>query len=130
MDNHLFEEALLIVPSVQVQLPEHAAWPKILRWIYLRWAEHYQQQNQWQDVIYTIEEWFGEPTSAADDKKALKMLANAYQQLVVKALRNHAPETAETHVERCTSHYSAAVCGKGSAKLQQYRAANRRAQKS
>lgn len=124
VEQQRFEDGLLVLALTEGHLQNPEAWPSITTWFYLRWAEHYWQQSQWQDVIAVLSEYISQPHyQPQEDSKPQELIASAFYNWVLKLSENNELDAAAQVVAQCRATPAhQAACQKANKVLQQARA--------
>lgn len=117
-----FDDGLLVLALVEGHLTDPKAWPDMVNWFYLRWAEYQWEQNNWEEVVTILAEYLSQPgESIKDTKHPQQIIGSAYNNWVLELVDARDLEQAETIVNECRARFSTTVCERAQKVLKQGR---------
>lgn len=106
-----FDEGLLVLTLVEGHLSDPKAWPDMVSWFYLRWAEYQWNQKNWEQVVAILAEYFGQHGGVASaTEHPREVLGSAYHNWVLELVEARDWEQAKTISNECRSQFSTEVC--------------------
>ena len=119
-----FDDGILVLSLVEGHLTRPKAWPDMVSWFYMRWAESYWNEKDWMGVIDVLSEITARPGSDESQKRHLDLMASAYRNWVIEYVQMADIDGAAALVERCEMNFGHLdICQKGSTTLEQARKA-------
>ena len=115
-----FDEGLLVLALVEGHLSDPKAWPDMVNWFYLRWAEYQWNQKNWSEVVTILTEYLGQYQSAGQDAKhPQEVIGSAYNNWVLELVETKDLEQAKTITKECRAQFSDTVCARAQKVLAQ-----------
>jgi hypothetical protein len=122
-----FDDGLLVLALVEGHLSDPKAWPEMVNWFYLRWAEYQWEQNNWEEVVTILAEYLSQPgESIKDTNHPREIIGSAYHNWVLELVEARDLSQAETIANECLAKFSAAVCERAQNLLKQSRKRDKR----
>lgn len=117
-----FDDGLLVLALVEGHLSDPKAWPDMVSWFYLRWAEYQWEQKNWEEVVTILAEYLSQPGDSIKDANHPKeIIGSAYNNWVLELVDASDLSQAETVAGECRARFSAAVCERAQNVLEQGR---------
>lgn len=124
-ENKRFDDGLLVLALVEGHLSDPKAWPDMVNWFYLRWAEHQWESQNWREVVSILTEYLSQP-AMKDPAHPREIIGSAYNNWVLELVEARDMEQAEIVAGECAASFSAAVCERARKVLEQGRKRNKR----
>jgi hypothetical protein len=106
-----FDEGLLVLALVEGHLSDPKAWPDMVNWFYLRWAEYQWNQKNWHEVVTILTEYLGQSrVTTPETKHPHELIGSAYHNWVLELVDARDFEQAKTINNECRAQFSAAIC--------------------
>lgn len=122
-----FDDGLLVLTLVEGHLTDPKAWPDMVNWFYLRWAEHQWEDKNWREVVTVLTEYLNQPVGVVKDTAhPRQIIGSAYNNWVLELVEARDLEQAEVITAECLAGYSAEVCERASKILAEGRKRKRR----
>lgn len=121
-----FDDGLLVLALVEGHLSDPKAWPDMVSWFYLRWAEYQWEQKNWEEVVAILAEYLSQPgDSIKDINHPQQIIGSAFNNWVLELVDARDLEQAEVVANECRARFSAAVCERADKVLKQGRKRNK-----
>lgn len=117
-----FDDGLLVLALVEGHLSDPKAWPEMVNWFYLRWAEYQWNQKNWQEVVTILAEYLSQPgDSVKDANHPREIIGSAYNNWVLELVEARDLVQAEAITGECLAKFSSTICERAQKVLQQGR---------
>jgi|GEM_PF-1309541 len=106
-----FDEGLLVLALVEGHLSDPKAWPDMVSWFYLRWAEYQWNQKNWEQVVAILAEYLGQNQgTASNTKHPREVVGSAYHNWVLELVEARDWEQAKVISNECRTRFSTEIC--------------------
>lgn len=106
-----FDEGLLVLALVEGHLSDPKAWPDMVNWFYLRWAEYQWSQKNWNQVVAVLTEYLSQSQgAAANTQHPREVIGSAYHNWVLELVEARDFEQAKSIRDQCRAQFSTEVC--------------------
>lgn len=117
-----FDDGLLVLTLVEGHLTDPKAWPDMVNWFYLRWAEHQWEDKNWREVVVILTEYLNQPAGTVKEATHPRhIIGSAYNNWVLELVEAWDLEQAEIVTAECLASYSGEVCDRARKILQEGR---------
>jgi hypothetical protein len=121
-ENKRFDDGLLVLALVEGHLSDPKAWPDMVNWFYLRWAEHQWEDKNWREVVVILTEYLNQPAGTVKEAAHPRhIIGSAYNNWVLELVEAWDLEQAEIVTAECLASYSGEVCDRARKILQEGR---------
>lgn len=112
-EQNRFDDGLLVLSLVEGHLNDAQAWPDMVNWFYLRWAETEWEKKNWAEVVTILAEYLNQPVGAIKDAKhPREIIGSAYNNWVLELVEARDMKQAETIAEECQAKFASEICAR------------------
>jgi hypothetical protein len=117
-----FDDGLLVLSLTEGHLSDPRAWPDMVNWFYLRWAEYQWEEKNWQEVVTILADYLNQPSEAVKDPKhPREIIGSAYNNWVLELVEARDLAQAESITADCQQRFSGDICSRAQKVLDQGR---------